>query len=172
MDLKEALEGSGHMRRLWCADADIDANGGGGGYSAEDGGGGGGGQPSGHAQELRNQGQEDDNSWQILLWVLFLGAHMSFGQVERSWFVAGMCKIRSVKMMGGSGPQQGGTVAARGRIVGVGVGGGGGGGVIGGSVYAARRALMGCYWSDRVFMGSLKRVWCEVETLGGLLAVY
>jgi hypothetical protein len=78
----------------------------------------------------------------VLLWVLFLGAHMSAGQVERGWFVTAMCKIRSDKMRGDK------------------------------SWFGARRVLLGCYYSDRVFMESLKRVWKEVETLAGLLNLY
>lgn len=89
--------------------------------------------------DLRNLWTDASN---ILLWVLFLGAHMSSGQVERSWFIAAMSKVRSLKMKNDKG------------------------------WFAARRILIGCYYSDRVFMESLKKVWKEVETLAGLLSLY
>ena len=133
LDLKEALEWT-DLRNYWCLPA----------------------------QETAQIGSEapSDNyaASNVLLWVLFLGAHISLGQSERAWFVAALCKVRAERMGQPSSKSRiGGKVELKDREK---------------SWYAARRVLMGCYWSDRVFLESLKKIWNGVETLAGLLSLY
>jgi hypothetical protein len=78
-------------------------------------------------------------STNALLWVLLLGAHLSAGQAERPWFVTALGRMR-MKV----------PVQCR-------------------DWAGVRRVLVGFYYSDRVFLQSLRKVWQEVEGVMSLL---
>jgi hypothetical protein len=39
-------------------------------------------------------------------------------------------------------------------------------------VWTARRLLINCFYSDRVFLDSLRKVWKETEEMASLLSIF
>lgn len=75
----------------------------------------------------------------VLMWVLFLGAHLTAGQRERPWFITALARVALLL-----------SVPNRDWM-------------------RVRAVLVGFYYVDRVFQESWRRVWEEVDLLASVL---